>query len=809
MNKHVALCAVILIGSNAQTARAQPSPADCQESVRGEVIDADLDRPIVDAGIAASDRTAIVRTDADGAFTLDGVCPGSVDLTVSKASFTTARRTISVPAAAPIRIRMSFAMQSVTIVAPLADPLANLGFEDTLDAEALVEVRGLSLADALSRTSGVQVLRSGAIAKPVIDGFFGNRILIVNDGLRHHAQLWALDHAPEIDPFSADRLTVVRGADGVRFGADAIGGVILIDPLAFIDPSEPGLRGEANLVGISNGLQGIANFSLVTTVPGAPRWSIRAQGSAKKAGSLEAPDYALDNTGAEDFAGGAAIRYLGRGWQATVSASHLSTEYGIFTGIRSESLRDFEDAIALGEPRNVDLFNFSYGIDRAFSRVDHTVVQARTQMDLGTWGTLRLRYGYQLNDRREFDTTRVPTTAAQLTFELQSHTVEAVLAHRIGQRFVGQIGVSGLLQFNDHEGTRLIPDYDRWVGGIFGVERYQGDDYEVAIGLRYERQALDTEQPARVAASKNPPERFSLDFEALMATLGLSYTPQPQWRFDVHIAAASRIPTIDELFIDGLIPGEVFFIEGDRNLNPERTINFGLGVGFVHRWLDAEATAYVHRIADFIYRAPALDREGNPDFKQLITGRHPALEYRNVDALYAGGSVSVDLHPVDWLSFESEATYVRARNLTDGGFLINIPADTYTNRLTLRPPTWGPFGENSLWVESIVVRRQDEFDINADFQPPPPAYQLINAGLGTTFSIGGQPIRTSVDIQNLTNAAYRDYLSRLRFFADEPGISAILRLSLPFDASFDDGSKSSATLSLGRHAIRPGDPHRG
>ncbi|MEO1334846.1 MAG: TonB-dependent receptor, partial [Myxococcota bacterium] len=763
--------------------KVRPPETGCAP-IRGRVVDADLGTAVPDALIASNEAEEVALTDADGQFAIGVRCSDSIAVTVSKAGFASSRIVVKQPQSSALTVRLGFAMQSVTIQAPLADPLSELGFINTLDGAGLAETRGLSLGDALSRLEGVQVLRAGAVNKPVIDGFYGNRILILNDGLRHHAQLWALDHAPEIDPFSASRLSVVRGAEGVRYGADAIGGAILIEPAPFIDPTSPGIVGEANLVGISNGRQGIANIGLAGTIPGLPRWSVRAQGSVKKSGSLDAPDYPLDNTAAEDVSGSGAVRYLGRGWQVALSASYVSSEYGIFTGIRSESIRDFENAISLSEPVAVELYQFSYDIERAFSRVSHTYVRADSDIDIGDWGNLQLTYGYQQNSRREFDIVRQATSNAQLRFQLDSHALEASLSHRIGEHIVGLVGVSGLFQLNDHEGRRLIPDYDRRVGGIFALERYRGENFEVAAGIRYERQGFDTTQPARIAANKNPPERFSLDFEALMASIQMSFDPDPAWRFDVHLATATRIPTIDELFLDGLVPGEVFIIKGDRELEPEQTINLGLGIAFAQSWLDAKATAYVHRIGNYIYRAPALDDDGQLAFRLLITGRHPALEYQNVDALYAGGTVSLNLRPLSWVELQSRATYVRARDLSNDRFLIGIPPDRYENKLIFKLADYVGLDDMTIWLQSVVVRRQTESDPNADFAPPPPAYHLMDAGLATAFSVAGQRVRLSIEVQNMLNTSYRDYLSRLRFFADEPGFSAVLRLGLPFELGY-------------------------
>ena len=57
-------------------------------------------------------------------------------------------------------------------------------------------------------------------------------------------------------------------------------------------------------------------------------------------------------------------------------------------------------------------------------------------------------------------------------------------------------------------------------------------------------------------------------------------------------------------------------------------------------------------------------------------------------------------------------------------------------------------------------------------------------GLGTTFEVSGQPFRLQVEIRNLGNEVYRDYLSRLRYYADEPGLQGFLRLQMPFETRF-------------------------
>ena len=82
---------------------------------------------------------------------------------------------------------------------------------------------GSSLATLLERISGVSSLSTGTtVSKPVIHGMHGNRILIINNGARQTGQQWATDHAPEVDINESGNILVIKGADGVRYGSDAL-----------------------------------------------------------------------------------------------------------------------------------------------------------------------------------------------------------------------------------------------------------------------------------------------------------------------------------------------------------------------------------------------------------------------------------------------------------------------------------------------------------------------------------------------------------------------------------------------------------
>ena len=82
----------------------------------------------------------------------------------------------------------------------------------------------------------------------------------------------------------ADQITVVKGAESVRYGSDALGGVILIEQKKL--PYSDGLH--ANLASSfgSNGRKLSTTLKVESSVPELPSWAWRIQGTLKRSGDI-------------------------------------------------------------------------------------------------------------------------------------------------------------------------------------------------------------------------------------------------------------------------------------------------------------------------------------------------------------------------------------------------------------------------------------------------------------------------------------------------------------------------------------------
>ncbi|NJO25355.1 MAG: TonB-dependent receptor [Bacteroidia bacterium] len=209
---------------------AQP----CSIKFSGYVEDADNKEKLPVATVSIKETAKQIITNDKGDFVFTDLCAGEYILLITHESCDAVEKRIILAKDYHIDVLMPHTRKilgSVTVDAQKG--IANTGFKKELSGRALQETKGLSLAEALSKINGVTMLQTGStISKPVIHGLHSNRILTINNGVRQEGQQWGNEHAPEIDPFIADKLIVIKGGDELRYGSDAIGGVILVEPKA-------------------------------------------------------------------------------------------------------------------------------------------------------------------------------------------------------------------------------------------------------------------------------------------------------------------------------------------------------------------------------------------------------------------------------------------------------------------------------------------------------------------------------------------------------------------------------------------------
>ncbi len=790
--------------------------APCEETLQGTVVDEATGAPVPRATVTAGD--AQDDSADDGTFSLQGLCRGATTVTARRADYVERSQRVTLPSSAALDVvlppREVDVLDDVVVVAPAPKDL-DTAATDALTDEELDDLRGRGLADALSGVSGVTVLRgpAGGMGKPIIRGQVGRRNLILYDGVRHESQKWGLEHAPEIDPFAADTITVIKGAGGIRYGPDAIGGVVLIDPPPL--PTEPGVSGEVHLVGTTNERRG----TVATRVQGAhaamPGLGWRVEGNVSRGASTMTPDYPLDNTGTRVWNAGGSLGYQRCGFSLQATYLHHDMRSGIFTGLRAETEDTFEESLALGRPAGVDLYRRDYAIERPFQQVAHDLAIVRGHAPLGKAGILVATYALQNNDRDEFDVVRQSITGPQLELDLRTHSGDLVFEQRpvaLGSAALleGDVGVQYLHRRNRYDGADpgFLPDYDEHAGGVFAIQKVVWERVELQAGLRYDAMARASSVDDRTflpfrAQGRLPDGCIETDdggtcrtpFHAPSGSLGVAVRPVaavPELVTSLDISTAVRFPNADEQFIKGAAPSFPMFSNGNGRLGPERTYTGSLTVAYANTWAHASASGYANVIDDYIYFRLVPQQRVDPDAPNFsdcaplqcgVQGAFPLFSPAAVDALFFGGEAQGSVQPPSWpVRFDAQASWVRAQQVPDGGALMFVPPDHYDLGITYLWPDLGRTEDGHVGIEGSFVDRQRRFDLDADFAPPPPAYLQLGAQAGVAVPLGQQRLAFSLTGRNLTNTRYRDYTSLLRYYADEAGWDLMLRVSLDFNA---------------------------
>lgn len=748
----------------------------CQYQIKGIVTTSDL-HPIIGAIIRiASDSTKGAVSDTNGRFVINNVCRGHTIVTCDAIGYISAKTHIDVIADNDIRFSLVTGNNQLGEVIVNGQRLEDLHTVTQLQINGiqLLQTRGESLGETLKELPGLNSIQTGpTLSKPVIHGLHSNRVLIINNGVRQEGQQWGSEHAPEIDPFVANKITVIKGAAGVRYGSDAIGGVVLLSPDDL--PTQAGITGDVYLVGASNGQMGAVSTSLQGAFD---KWlnglSWRVQGTLKDAGNFQTPRYYLTNSGLREGDFSANLDYKWRKADFNVYYSQYNTKVGIFYGAESGNLQELQEKFALSTPGIPSYF--SYNIDRPYQTVFHELLKAKTSYEFQNKDKVELTFGRQNDIRQEFDELSTNNPAAynspQLRFQLITHTLELVYTQHAHNGFSGSFGLTGATSGNIFEGTRsLIPNFRDYNGGAFAIERYSLGKFSFEAGLRYDYRWLRVYERNQTSLALY---NVTYEYSNATGTIGSTYHYSDHLSASLNIGTAWRAPSINEMYIYGEHFSDASFEVGDSTLKSERSLNTGLSINYTSDKLRVILDMYYNKISNYIYDKPSLK------VRQLPSGTFPEFDFTQANVHITGLDASLQYDLTSQFTFQSKTTIVRGYNESINDWLIFMPCDRFQNGVEYHFPKFRKLKESYISIENVSVLKQTRVPPNSDFVPPPATYSLFNANAGVTLPIRKNNLTINFAVNNLTNVSYRDYLNHFRYYADELGINYILRLKYSF-----------------------------
>ncbi|MFY0631261.1 MAG: TonB-dependent receptor [Flavobacteriaceae bacterium] len=779
---------------------------DCNISLKGIVTDFHDGTPISEATVQIEGTKKYAVTDKKGAFTLRNLCNSSFLLVVSHISCDTKKIKVDTQKSKSIKIRLEHHIEELTEVKVKSKTVqkSKTSQETVLKTDILQRYSSQSLGDAIKEIPGVSSINTGnAIVKPVINGLHSSRILILTNNVRLQDQEWGIEHAPNIDINSAGSVSLIKGANALEFGGDAIGGVIIVDPARVFRKDT--LYGRTIVNGQSNGLGYGVNSTLTRSFENS--WFVNGQASYKRSGDYKAPDYNLTNTGnlSTAFSTHFGLKKLEYGF--TAYYSYVKNEIGILRSSHIGNVEDLVNAINSQEPLVIK--DFSYQINAPRQEVTHQVFKVNFYKRFEDFGKLDIQYDYQNNRRFEFD-IRVGNDRDKpsIDLELETHTLKSVLQldSNAGEEF--KIGALASYQNNfanpDTGVRRLIPDYNKYDLALFTVGNFElNDDFILDVGLRYDYNRIDAKkfyittrwnsQGYNVDFADIIIQDFGtqllvnpvFDYHNISASAGISYEVNDRSSFLFNYGLSNRAPNASELFSDGLHHSAARIELGDLRIQKETSNRISGTYTYKGEKLQLNAEAFFNNIQDFIY----LEPEG---VETTIRGSFPVWEYKQINASLLGIDTHINYAINDRWNFKNKMSFIKGRDNTNDRPLIDIPAFKTVNSIRFTQPKWSGL---NLELQSEWVFRQNEYPDNnfeafiprtnsfilVDISTPPPAYHLLNLRGDIDLKISkNYDVNLSLAVNNLLNTSYREYLNRLRYFADDLGRNFMIQIKFNY-----------------------------
>lgn len=729
----------------------------------GAAVDSLTGAPIAAALVRLPDLHREELTHEDGRFAFDGVPAGEQSVVVQRVGYRPMTRRVTVRPGDAVELRAAM----VPFVVQLAPMVVTGTVSERSPDELVTNTSVLSganldrqldgtLASTIEDQPGVAMTSMGpATGRPVIRGLSGDRIVVLEDGVRPgDMSSTSGDHAVSVDPTSAKRIEVVRGPMSLLYGSSALGGVVNVVREEIPESLPEHTHGIATLSAGSVDRAGAGSGTLVTRIGSV---ALRADGSYRRAQDVHTPLGPLINTDARTYSlsGGAA---LVTGWgHAGASYRYYDNDYGIPGGFVG------------GHPGGVDILmerHLARG-EVEWHREGHTLPRVHA-----TGGYTNYRH-FELESSGAVGTLfRLEQASADIITHVDS-------TERLG---LGAFGVQARYRDIHTGGSLRTPSTDDYALAAFGVEELVLGALRLQGGARFDHARYRPRARTTITIGGTQVPVRPRTFSALSGSLGALYTVTSGVRLGASASRAFRTPDFNELYSDGPHLAANSYDVGDPELRPETGLGADVFLRITGESLRGEIAGFHNSLKDYI--APA----SRGRVERGTQGTVPRLQFTNTDAVLSG--VEGDVEWTVTRSFVAELTvshvtahFTESRDsipVFDGSDTTFVAASRFP---PLIPPLHGSLSlrfERPRFFVGGHVAFADAQRRLGDFETPTAGYAVGGVSAGVRLITGAQLHALTLRVENVTDRVYRNHLSRVKEIAPEAGRSVSLLYRLSF-----------------------------
>lgn len=703
--------------------------------------------PLHDATVRVVQLQQTVETDDDGNYEITNIPVGRYTILVHLEGFSDATKLVNVTSGAALTL--DFALQldalkeQVTVTASGTEQSTFDSFQtvNSVSSTRITEKASTSIGEVLETETGVAKRSFGVgSSRPVIRGFDGDRVLVLQDGVRSGSVgSQSGDHGEPIDPLSAERIEVVKGPATLLYGSNAIGGVVNVISNDENEAHE-GVRGYATGVGGTADKQGaIAGGAEY----GYKNWLFRGNASAQRTGDYNTPIGKIPNSSSRSNSGSFGVGYYGeKGWLNGTFTSDVR-RYGVPFAALFEGGGEEEEEERFGILPEVDeeidlrLRRYNFRLSGGFRNLNNSFLSG-------------VQYNLDYTNYRHKEIERAEGIDEIGTiFDNKTFSYRSLFEQTKYKSLSGRFGFEGFNRKYEVNGAEQLVQgkVKHNAFSVFGLEELNFDRVKFQFGGRLEN-------------NRYRPENADLrerDFTGFSGALGMNVGLWKGGAFIVNYSNSYRAPALEELYNNGPHIGTITFEIGNENLENERANGIDFSLRHISDRFRITGDIYYYRIKNFVYFA-YQDEDGDGDID--IEDGLPVARYEQDDAEYFGAELSADVTFNKFLGGFVSLDTVRAKLTEQDVNLPRIPPARARVGLDFR------YKNLSVRPEGIFVADQDR---TFPLETRTAGYGLFN--IAGSYTIGSEHYAHifTFNAYNLTDKLYRNHLSFIKELTPEIG----------------------------------------
>lgn len=700
-----------------------------RSDLTGLVIDIETSKPVANAVIQILGTDYYTTSKEDGSFQFISLDENQYQLKVTHISYQ--EKLIQVDLAQnrtqnlivyilPRAINLSPVIVTGESKPTLFDEINEL--TNVLKGKELQRDLSLTLASTLRNETGLAIRSMGpAPARPVVRGLGQNRVLISEDGITSSdLSATSPDHAVTLEPFTVERIEVIRGPKVLIQTPTTIGGVVNVVRKEI--PDEIHNQIHASIGGYGESANKGYLGSVVTEIPIDP-FSFKMELSRRKTSDIRTPMGTLNNSYSENLNYSIGSSFIKKWGFIGVSFRNFELEYGVPGGFVG------------AHPNGVDIQLFRRQLNLKSN------IEFESELIKG----LESNYSYVLYRHKEFENSgRIGAE-----FKVQTHLANVNINHNgIGFLSSGIIGLS--FEFRDFEvgGFVFNPPSNSINFSAYLFETFDVHRFHFEFGARYN---FDEVKPQTEKADakigyirKRNFNTYSLSFSSLYEISDIVFA-------GINLSKSSRVPTIEELFSEGPHLAAYSYEIG----NPELKAETGFGSEFFiyHKFekLFFNINVFYNNLDNYIIPR----NTGEINYATFL----PIYASEGVGAEFFGIENQVDFKICKYFTLNNSVSFTRGI-FKSGTSLPQIPP--LKGKVEIRYNTDNfIIGLSTEWAG-----KQDKVD---QFEEPTAGYVVLNNYYQYNFQTGDLIHSIALSIDNILNKEYRNHLSRVKSILPEAG----------------------------------------